>query len=170
MTRDEELIARAHEYARRARATLGERFGCGAHGIVFGLDRPADSSLGAVRSAVKFHRGEPGYKREHAVYLRFRDLSLDLIHGCNIPRLLAYDARLLAIEMTVVTRPFLLDFAGAYLDEPPQFSEDTVAEWRAEKSEEFGSRWPDVQRIVRELEAYGVYMLDVNPGNVSFEP
>jgi len=85
-----------------------------------------------------------------------------------VPQLLGFDDELWVIEMTVVARPFVLDFAGAYLDFPPDFSEEVLADWQAEKHEQFGSRWPEVQAILRALEGYGVYMVDVNPGNVSF--
>ena len=70
--------------------------------------------------------------------------------------------------MTMVSRPFVLDFAGAYLDVAPDFSEEVLAEWRAEKQEQCESRWPEVQSILRHLDAYGVFMVDVNPHNVSF--
>ena len=75
---------------------------------------------------------------------------------------------LLVLEMTVVKRPFVLDFAGAFLDDGPDFSDEVLADWRAEKQEQFGARWPEVQAVLRIIEGYGVFMLDVNPGNVSF--
>ncbi len=70
--------------------------------------------------------------------------------------------------MTVVKPPFVLDFAGAYLDRAPDFSEEVLADWTAEKQEQFGARWPEVQAVLRELDGYGVFLLDVNPGNVAF--
>jgi hypothetical protein len=85
----------------------------------------------------------------------------------KVPQLIRYDDALLAIEMTVVTRPFVLDFAGAFLDRPPDFSEEVVAEWRAEKQDQFGKRWREAEGIVRELESYGIYMIDVSPNNIS---
>lgn len=39
--------------------------------------------------------------------------------------------------MTVVTRPFVLDFAGAYLDRAPDYNAETIEEWRKEKVEQF---------------------------------
>jgi hypothetical protein len=62
----------------------------------------------------------------------------------------------------------VLDFGGAYLDQAPDFSDEVMADWRAEKKEQFGARWGEVQAILRALEAYGVFMIDVNPGNISF--
>ena len=70
--------------------------------------------------------------------------------------------------MTVVSRPFLLDFAGAYLDWSPDFSDEVMADWRAEKLEQFGERWPEVEAILRILQTYGIFMIDVHPGNISF--
>jgi hypothetical protein len=43
-----------------------------------------------------------------------------------------------------------------------------LADWRAEKQEQFGPHWAEVQAILRFLEGLGVFMVDVNPGNVSF--
>ncbi len=31
-----------------------------------------------------------------------------------------------------------------------------------------GRRWGDVQAILAALEGYGIFMVDVNPGNISF--
>jgi hypothetical protein len=70
--------------------------------------------------------------------------------------------------MTMVKRPFVLDFAGAYLDHAPDFSEEVMSDWRAEKQEQFGKHWGEVQVILRFLEGYGIFMVDINPGNISF--
>jgi len=43
-----------------------------------------------------------------------------------------------------------------------------MAEWLIEKEEQFGPRWKDASAILRGLEHYGIYMADVNPGNISF--
>jgi hypothetical protein len=32
----------------------------------------------------------------------------------------------------------------------------------------FGERWPEVTRVLAALQALGVYLLDINPGNISF--
>ena len=88
--------------------------------------------------------------------------------GLILGRQLGFGIHGIVIEMTVVTRPFVLDFAGAYLDWGPNFSEEVLADWRAEKQEQFGPRWPEVQAVLGALEAYGIFMVDVNPGNVSF--
>jgi hypothetical protein len=67
------------------------------------------------------------------------------------------------MEMTVVMRPFVLDFAGAYLDFPPEFPDATWAEWEIEKREQFGPRWTMVQAIMGALEELDIHMVDVSP-------
>src|SRR5207245_9261064 len=118
--------------------------------------------------ALKVHERDKEYRRERDVYLRLQEHRVTDIRGCHVPEMIAFDDELWVIAMTLVARPFVLDFAGAYLDEAPDFSEEVLADWRAEKQEQFDDRWPEVQAILRELEGYGAYMVDVNPGNVSF--
>jgi hypothetical protein len=91
-----------------------------------------------------------------------------LIRGCTIPELIGYDDELWIIEMTMVFRPYVLDFAGAFLDKAPDFSEVVMADWQAEKQEQFGAHWPEAAAILRELETYGIFVIDVNPANISF--
>src|SRR5579872_1914969 len=159
-----ENVVRAEEYCRRKSLVLANRLGFGVHGSVFAAVNQSDGR----RSAVKAHERERFYLLELNVYLRLLENSVTHVHGAEVPQLLGYDDVLWVIEMTIVSRPFVLDFAGAYLDEPPDFSEEVMAEWHTEKAEQFGSRWPEVQSILRALEDYGVFMSDVNPGNVSF--
>src|SRR5262249_49960170 len=105
---------------------------------------------------------------ERDVYIRLKEHGVTEIRGCNVPELIAFDDELWVIEMTIVARPFVLDFAGARLDWPVDFSEETLADWRRDKQEQFGPRWAEVQAILGQLEGFGIYMEDVNPGNISF--
>ena len=72
------------------------------------------------------------------------------------------------IEMSLVARPFVLDFAGAYLDKAPEFSEEIWADWRAQKQEQFGRRWPEVETVLFALKKLGIHMVDVTPSNIAF--
>ena len=64
-----------------------------------------------------------------------------------------------------------MDFAGAWIDDkPPEFSDEVWSEWEKEKIEQFGPRWPTVQRVLAEFRAFGVHLLDVSPGNIAFGP
>lgn len=158
------MFLRAEKYSRQKGLVIGLPLGSGVHDTVFSTKNQTE----AGRSAIKVHERSPDYCRERDVYLRLGEFAVTEIHGCAVPELLGFDDELLVIEMTIVSRPFVLDFAGAYLDKPPDFSDEVMAEWHAEKYEQFGTRWAEAQTILRELEHYGVYMIDVNPGNISF--
>jgi hypothetical protein len=145
---------------------LGEPLGAGVHGSVFA----AECQINGGRSAVKGHERQPFYYREREVYQRLRDLDLTTVRSCNVPALIDFDDELWVIEMTIVARPFVLDFAGAYLDDNvPDFSEEVLAEWQAEKQEQFGNQWRVVQAVLAALAGYGIHMLDVNPGNIALD-
>lgn len=103
---------------------------------------------------------------ERDVYLRLRKLGIDLIQGHNVPQLI--DDELFVIEMSVVVRPFVLDFGGAYLDRAPDYDEEILEEWRREKEIQFDANWPKATSILVELRRYGIYVADVNPGNIGF--
>jgi hypothetical protein len=70
--------------------------------------------------------------------------------------------------MTIVQRPFVLDFAGAHLDVRPEFPSDVWADWEAEKREQFEGHWRTVEKIMAAFEELGIYLLDVSPSNVAF--
>jgi len=165
LTRDMER--RVADFAARHGLVLGQQLGYGMHGTVFLAESQGEIGA-AAGSAVKVHRRELEYLRERDIYLRLRERGVVNIRNCRVPQLLRHDDDLWIIEMTLVKRPFVLDFAGAYLDNAPDFSEEVWADWQAEKREQFGRRWPEVQAVLRALEVHGIKMLDVNPGNVSF--
>lgn len=122
-------------------------------------------------TAVKILNGELLYRREKAVYTRFRDRDVIAICGFTIPRLVNYDDRLddrlLVIEMTIVSPPFVVDFAGANLDVERKMDPELRAEWLAEKQEQFEDDWKSVKMLIWRLGVeVGVYLNDVHPGNV----
>lgn len=163
-----DITSRALHYAQWHNLALADELGAGVHGIVIATESQPGKGIPTIRSAIKVHRQVLDYLRERDVYLRLKQHEITTIRGCHVPRLLASDDELGVLELTIVTRPFVLDFAGAFLDRPPDFSEEVLAEWRAEKSEQFGPRWGEVQAIMRCLEGLGIFLLDVNPGNISF--
>ena len=151
----------ARDYAFRRARRLERQLGRGGHGSVYSTTE---------QTAIKAHRAVESYTRESACYKRLNEQNVDEVRGHHVPQLVAWDEALLVIEMTIVTPPFLLDFGGAYLDWPPEFSEDAIAQWQIEKGEQFGQRWPAVQRILAVLgDAYGIFVTDVNPGNIMFD-
>jgi len=90
------------------------------------------------------------------------------ILGFHVPELVSFDAQLSVIEIHIVKPPFVLDFAGAYLDERPEFSDEVWAEWEADKLEQFGPNWPKVRLVLAALERYGIFLSDVTPNNIRF--
>jgi len=161
---NEILIPNIRSYAERHRLELAEKLGSGKDGIVLaakGKARPASVAVKALRWA-EF------YQREKQVYCRLKELRVTTALGFNVPQLLGYDDDLLVIEMTIVKAPFVLDFAGTYLDMRPHFSDDVWADWEAEKREQFETKWPIVKDVIGTFETYGIYLMDVSPGNIGF--
>jgi len=161
---NEILIPNTRAYADRHQLELAEPLGSGKDGIVLAAQhkaKPADI-------AVKVHRSQEPYQREAMVYRRLAASRITTVQGFNVPQLLGHDDHLRAIEMTIVRRPFVLDFAGAYLDVRPEFPEDVWEAWAAEKREQFEARWRCVQRILDTFEGLGVYLMDVSPANTAF--
>lgn len=161
---DEELLEKARAFAEAHRGTLGKVLGFGIHGIVLVLQ----SENGFTRTALKIHSGREPYRRERDVYERLGDAGVTKILDCHVPRMLRCDDRLLALEMTIVPPPFVLDFAGAWLDFPPEFSDDVWEERTQKWVEEFGADWPRAQAILTELEEWHIHMLDPSPSNIRF--
>lgn len=87
-----------------------------------------------------------------------------------VPQLIGYNDDLLAIEMTIVSPPFCLDFGGAYLDRPPDYSPEVWADWEKQKSGDFEDNWTHVKKILAHFAAWGIHIADVNPGNIKFAP
>jgi hypothetical protein len=136
--------------------------GSGRDGDVYSTDRS---------TAVKIFTVGESYSREVRAYERLSKLGIDQVRGHEVPEFYRAEREFMAIEMTVVSPPFLLDFASAYLvAEAPDFPEEVWDEWRREKSGAFGDRWEEVELILAEFQRVsGMVLLDVNPGNVRFE-
>lgn len=83
-----------------------------------------------------------------------------------MPDIIGCDESLMVIEMTIVTPPFVLDFAGARLDSPPDYPPEVLEEWESEKEEQFEDDWPVVRSVMAEFESYGIFLCDLHPGNI----
>lgn len=156
---------RIEKFKDTRRLEFEDCLGAGTQGSVFVFKIPSQE----IRLAVKFHHRKEGYDRELKAYLRLADLNISDIGGHRVPILVGYDNALLAIEMTIVTPPFCLDFGGAYLDQPPDYSLEVWKDWEQMKSEVFEEDWPKVESLLAEFRRYGIYIADVNPGNIKFK-
>jgi hypothetical protein len=155
-----ELWERAERYALHKGVRLSNYLGGGYDGSVFSTSR---------QSAIKCFRHAELYENEHRVYRRLTALGITNLRGFAIPQLLDHDEGLTLIEISIVNPPFALDFAGAYLDHRPDFPRSVMRGWIAEKQEQFGDNWPEVQSLMSAFARHGVYLADVKPGNIMFD-
>lgn len=135
-----EIWERAELFAAENGRTLIGQLGYGYDGNVFATER---------QSAIKVLRFQRLYERERDVYLRLRSRSIIDVAGFAVPQLIHHDDRLWVVEMGIVSPPFVLDFAGAYLDR------------RAE-------RFANNQALANKLTAIHVRFL-VGPANAGIE-
>jgi hypothetical protein len=161
---EQNSIQNAQSYAAFNGLRLAERLGYGIHGTIFA----AENNTKAGNTAIKALNSIEFYLRERNAYQRLRAAGITNIAGFNVPQLIHFDDERLIVEMTIVVRPFLLDFAGAYLDAPPAFPEQIWDEWETQKREQFENQWPIVQTALAALEDLDIYMVDVSPTNISF--
>lgn len=151
-------------YAKRNTLEIEKQIGFGIHGRVFTVF----SRRSGYRMAIKEFEDEAPYERERDVYFRLAETETDMIGKFHVPQMVDHDDELLLLHMTVVKRPFCLDFASAYLDELPAYFPPMGQEWQDEKEDQFGSEhWPEVLACVRELESLGIYQTDVSPSNIA---
>ena len=157
-------IKNARAYAARNDLLVVEQLGFGIHGSVHVVEHKVKRN----KAAIKAHRAREFYLRERAVYGLLSGAGVTEVLGFHVPQFIRADDDLQVIEMTIVTRPFVLDFAGAHVGAPPEFSSEIWAEWEAEKREQFGARWRTVQAVMSAFEALGVHLADVSPNNIAF--
>jgi hypothetical protein len=156
-------LERAKTYAnsRRISLQLEAPIGYGMDGSIWHTSR---------QSVVKTFEREKNYQDEVECYRRFATRQILTIAGFVIPDLIDCDDELLALEMSIVRPPFLLDFGKVYLDAPPPYWNDSeiMGHWHDEGRENFGKRWSKVLSVIRILEGFGIYYVDPKPGNIMF--
>jgi hypothetical protein len=146
-------------HGRRFTGPLGP--GPGQDGFVLRTDR---------LTAVKFFDREERFHRELEIYQILSSKGIYEIVGHNVPVLIGSDESLLAIEMSIVERPFILDFAGAKLPgEVPDFEDHVIEEHMEHMRELFDERWTDALHVAEMFrQATGFVLLDIHPGNIAF--
>jgi hypothetical protein len=154
---------RAQQYskARKIKLDFARPLGSGIDGRVWPSNRD---------TAVKVFERQHNYLLERECYQRLQAAHVSKLREFAIPKLVDFDDDLLVVEMTIVSPPFLLDFGKVHLDRRPEFSAETVAEWRESMQELFEGHWPEVRLLLAALERYGIYYLDAKPGNIMFAP
>ena len=122
-----EALNRLQQFAAKNDCVLKDQLGYGYDGIVYST---------TSKSALKAFFYEKQYRQERNVYRRLLEKSIEEIQGFAIPKFLAHDDLLWVLEIQIVSPPYVLDFAGAYLDVPPSFPADVLSQWESEKREQ----------------------------------
>jgi hypothetical protein len=152
------------QYEVRYNLRFVDALGNGKDGRVF---KTADGQ------AVKFFNDETIYRRELRAYQILRQRDIDGIKGFQIPQLTRWDDALLAIEMTVVQPPFLLDFASAYTQneyDRSEFTQEVLDERQTHWSDIFADDWPTVQLTSQAFtQQTGLILLDLSLNNIRFK-
>lgn len=139
---------RAELYAHKRNLTIDKNYGGGYDGIVLGTD---------AGTAIKSLNNSELYRNELAVYLFMREKRIFSLSGFTIPKLVNYELENCIIEMTVVSPPYVVDFAGARLTRPEPFPEEIIEYWKRQKREEFGEDWPQVKHLLFAFESRGIF-------------
>jgi hypothetical protein len=154
----DDATSRAEQYSKKYGLELIQQIGFGNDGVVFATDK---------ESVVKALMRRDTYQRERDAYCRLFDNNIHHIAGCAIAELLNYHNGLQVIEIEQLTPPFVIDFGKAYLDKPPDFSPEVLAEWELGWKEHYPEDdWPRVQQVLNILQAYGIFYFDPQPGNI----
>ena len=120
-------------------------------------------------TALKVHGYLESYRAERNAYIRFRDLEIEEVGGFAIPLLREFDDELFAIEMGIVAPPYIVDFASAFLDTPPDFIEDQGHTLHDMIRQRFDERADEVIGLYEDLiVSAGVYLSDFHRHNIKF--
>jgi hypothetical protein len=148
-------------YLTRNKLLILGLLGTGKDGDVLKTDRT---------SALKKLRTLELYRRELRAYKLLDELSIAELEGFSLPRLLGYDEEALLIEMTIVTPPYLLDFASTHDEVEMEFlafTDEIWAEREQHWADVFGDQWPRVRTLRNTfLRLTGLTYLDPSKNNV----
>ena len=127
-----------------------------------------------ARNYIKVFARTATYKKECEAYRRLHAHRVFRVMGFNVPQLLYGSAPLGIIEISRVEPPFVLDFGKIELDQRP---EDVWADdldrlrdaWVEWEKKFYPHQWPVVKQLYNHFGArYGIWMLDLHPGNIRF--
>jgi hypothetical protein len=120
-------------------------------------------------TAVKAFERQANYTIELECYKRLTSAGVTAFGRFSVPRLVGFNDELWIIEIEIVFPPFIIDFAKSYLDSPPDYSPEVLAEDEERNREVFEDRWREVKSLLWALRQHGIYYMDAKPGNITFE-
>lgn len=92
--------------------------------------------------------------------------AVQKVAGFNVPTITDHENTLLVVEMTIVSAPFVLDFATAGLDEPIHLDAEGWLAWEEDLRDRFDDDYRTVRLVFYALQRYGVFLNDIHPGNI----
>jgi hypothetical protein len=153
---------RLSEFVVKTGRTLVKQLGWGNEGLVYST---------TSKTAIKVYLHENLFKNEKRVYERLSEKSVTSVHGFSVPIFVAASDELWVLEMTVVMAPYILDFAGAYLDKRPPYAydEEIMENWEEAGREQFGDEgWSTAKSVMAVFAGMGIYLNDVHNRNLIF--
>jgi len=117
-------------------------------------------------SVVKTFYDERNYIHELTCYQRLKSAGIGRkIREFNVPQLMGSNDGLLAIEITTVFPPYILDFGKAYLVDP-EFPEHVMEEWHERMRKWWHDDLKEIRTVLAVLRRCGIWYYDAKPGNV----
>jgi hypothetical protein len=154
------LEERANRFAAQNGWTIAAPLGHGIDGNVWCTSR---------QCALKAFVREDTFLRERDCYRRLFENNVSSLAGFEVPKLLEYSNLLWTIAMTIVSPPCILDFGKAYVDQPPDYTPEALAEAEAAERELFSDEeWKQVRLVRAALRRYGIHYFDARPSNIMF--
>ena len=162
----DQLLRNATDYLNDRKLEIVRFLGDGNDGAVWETSR---------ETAVKAIERGDSYRRERDCYFRLQDLGWNNVLGLALPCLIEEDDSRQIIEMTIVFPPYVLDFAKSYVDSPPDFSPESLDEWRAEMEELFSDEWDEqdwilIDQVLAAFRSIGIYYFDLHSRNLILRP
>jgi hypothetical protein len=117
----QELSEKAIQYAAERDLQIIRFLGYGNDGAVWETSQ---------QTAIKVLERESSYNREKERYLRLKEHSLSKIDGFEVPDFYDSDDELQIVEVSMIYPPFVIDFAKAYVDQEPDFSDEVMQDWQ----------------------------------------
>lgn len=160
----DELFARASDYCKLTQSSIvaNPALGHGTDGSVWRTTKA---------TAVKAFIYEKNYRDELECYRRLKKNNISDIIGLAVPEFEDSHDHLMIIEMSIVQKPYLLDFGKVYIDRSPPYYNDKqlIANWHAEVRDLFEEQAPKVHSVLYRLRKLGIYYVDPKPANIRFE-
>lgn len=117
-------------------------------------------------SVVKVFYDRKNYTHELTCYQRLKSGGIGRkIREFSVPELLGSNDDLLAIEISTVFPPYILDFGKAYLADP-DFPPHVTEEWHHRMLGWWGENVAEIRIVLAVLLRCGIWYYDAKPGNV----